>query len=273
LIAAGLAALPAVAAAAEGVSSVQAPPESACQAAPIGEGRVARIIDGRDFVLDDGLAVRLAAIEVPLTVRPGETGPRAHAAAAARAALAALIAGQHVTLRGTGTTHDRYGRTVAQVYVTRNGTPRSVGEELVATGYAEVGVHTGSRDCADEWLAQERRARTGKLGLWAQPYYVVLPAAHGAQLLARQGWFAIAQGKVVSVRRSGGTIYVNFGRRWSETLTVTILKRRERMFRAAHLPPESLEGRRIRVRGFIEDHHGPSIAADSPGQIELATVN
>jgi len=30
---------------------------------------------------------------------------------------------------------------------------------------------------------------------------------------------------VLSVRESGGTIYMNFGRRWSQALTVTILKR------------------------------------------------
>jgi hypothetical protein len=32
---------------------------------------------------------------------------------------------------------------------------------------------------------------------------------------------------VLSVRESGATIYVNFGRRWTEDFTVTILKRNE----------------------------------------------
>ena len=35
---------------------------------------------------------------------------------------------------------------------------------------------------------------------------------------------------MLSVRESGGTIYVNFGRRWTEDFTVTVAKRNERTF-------------------------------------------
>jgi hypothetical protein len=75
----------------------------------------------------------------------------------------------------------------------------------------------------------------------------------------------------VSVRESGGTIYVNFGRRWSEALTVTILKRHERTFAAAGIEPKSLEGRMVRVRGYVDVRNGPVIEATQPQQIEIAT--
>ena len=75
---------------------------------------------------------------------------------------------------------------------------------------------------------------------------------------------------MLSVRESGGTIYVNFGRRWSEDFTVTIAKRNERAFTAAGLEPKSLAGRRIRVRGWIEERGGPWIEATRPEQIEVA---
>ncbi len=61
-------------------------------------GSVSRVIDGRDFVLDDGREVHLAAVEVPLLPVAGDT----HAApggAAAKAALAALMSGAQVVLR------------------------------------------------------------------------------------------------------------------------------------------------------------------------------
>jgi hypothetical protein len=75
---------------------------------------------------------------------------------------------------------------------------------------------------------------------------------------------------VVTVRESGGVIYVNFGRRWSESLTVTIAKRNERAFAAAGVPPASLANRRVRVRGWMEERNGPRIEAFRPEQIEIA---
>ena len=89
------------------------------------------------------------------------------------------------------------------------------------------------------------------------------------RLGAETGHFALVEGKVLSVRESGATIYVNFGRRWTRDFTVTILKRQQRTFTAAGLEPKRLEGRRIRVRGFLETRGGPILAADAPEQIEV----
>jgi hypothetical protein len=83
------------------------------------------------------------------------------------------------------------------------------------------------------------------------------------------GHFALVEGKVLSVRESGATIYVNFGRRWMRDFTVTILRRQQRAFAAAGLEPKQLEGRRIRVRGWIEQRGGPIIQAETPEQIEF----
>ncbi|MGD0438882.1 MAG: hypothetical protein ABSB86_20655 [Bryobacteraceae bacterium] len=97
----------------------------------------------------------------------------------------------------------------------------------------------------------------------------MLNADNPADVLAEQGHFALVEGKVVSVRESGATIYVNFGRRWSRDFTVTILKRNARNFTAAGLEPKTLSGRRVRVRGWIEERGGPWIEAARPEQIEL----
>ncbi len=61
---------------------------------------------------------------------------------------------------------------------------------------------------------------------------------------------------------------MNFGRRWSEDFTVTILKRNERSFKAAGLDLKGLAGRRVRVRGWIEAARRPWIEAAHPEQIE-----
>jgi endonuclease YncB( thermonuclease family) len=262
---AGVMTLPAASARAESAAA------TACRFEAAGTGKVRAIIDGRSFALDDGREIRLAAIEVPFPPRSGESGTEA--GDSARAALASILADQMVELRQSVATPDRYGRMLAFVYVTREGARRSAVHEMLGRGFARVSAHVGDRACADELLAQERAARQAKLGLWSEPYYVILGAESTAELAAERGHFTVVEGKVSSVRESGGTIYVNFGRRWSQALTVTILKRHERTFAAAGMEPKKLENRRVRVRGWLEERNGPRIEAAHPEQIEIAERN
>src|SRR5262249_25978120 len=90
---------------------------------------------------------------------------------------------------------------------------------------------------------------------------------------AERGGFAGAEGNVLSVRESAGTIYMNFGRRWSQALTVTISKRDERVFAAAGVEPKKLENRRVRVRGWVEERNGPRIEVTRPEQLQTAERN
>jgi endonuclease YncB( thermonuclease family) len=246
---------------------------TACRFEAAGTAKVRAITDGRSFILEDGREVRLAGIEVPLPPAPGESGPKAEAGLAARAALESILADRMVELYQNGTVGDRYGRNLALVSVAGDGARRSVAHEMLARGFARVSARVGDRACAEELLAQERAARAAKLGLWSGPYYVVLPADNAAELATERGRFTVVEGKVWSVRESGGTIYINFGRRWTQALTVTISKRDESTFAAAGVEPKKLEARRVRVRGWIEERNGPRIEATRPEQIELAERN
>ncbi len=244
-------------------------PAFACGGETIARGSASRVIDGRTFVLDDGREVRLAAIEVPPLPLPEESGA-APGGVAARDALVSVLTGAEVVLRRAEPQKaDRYGRVVAYAVAARDGAERLVQADLIAVGAARVAARVGNRACAAELLSRENAARRAKLGLWASPYYDLLNAENPAAILAEQGLFALVEGKVVSVRESGATIYVNFGRRWTEDFTITILKRNERTFAAAGLEPQKLAGRRVRVRGWIEERGGPWIEAARPEQIEL----
>ena len=136
-----------------------------------------------------------------------------------------------------------------------------------------MGGEIGDPACRAELLSQERVARTAKIGLWGDPQYAIIQAGNLAGLLAGRGRFAVVEGKVLSVRESGGTIYVNFGRRWSQALTVTISKGQERILTGAGREPRALENRRVRVRGWIEVRTGPRIEASRPEQIEFVEAN
>ena len=247
---------------------------AAQQAAPVpcggvefAHGTVGRVVDGSTFVLDDGREVRLAAIDVPPldTPTPGGVG--------AKATLDALVGGDQIVLRKAEFPADRYGRLSAYGYAVRDGEEIFAQGEMIAAGFARVGDRIGNRSCAADLLEREKAARNGKLGLWADSYYHLLDAENPAEVLAQQGRFALVEGRVISVRESGATIYVNFGRRWSEGFAVTVPKRNERNFNAAGVNLPALEGRRVRVRGWIETRGaagGPEITVEHPEQIELA---
>ena len=140
---------------------------------------------------------------------------------------------------------------------------------MLEQGQARVSARIGDKACADLLLSAERAARAGKRGLWANPNFAPLQSENITRIAAARGQFALVEGKVLSVRESGATIYLNFGRRWTHDFTVIILKRHRREFAAAGIDPKRLEGHPIRVRGWVEERNGPVIEALAPEQIEL----
>jgi endonuclease YncB( thermonuclease family) len=226
--------------------------QESCKLATIGTAKVAAVRDGRTLLLADGHELRLAGIEVSDD---------------SRAALQDLVAGRSLRLEWLGPEHDRYGRLVAFAFA--GDARESLQQTMLEQGRARGAMRMGGKACADALLRAESAARAARRGLWADPNFAPLSAENLSRLQAIRGQFALVEGKVLSVRESGATIYVNFGRRWSRDFTVIILKRQQRTFVAAGVEPKNLEGRRIRVRGWIEQRGGPIIAAEAPEQIEL----
>ena len=234
----------------------------ACKLETVGPGVVTGMVDARTLLLDGGREARLAGIEIGAAGAqndPNEVLPS--------------IVGRNAILRRIGPEQDRYGRLLVHLFVSDAGTERWIQADLLERGQARVAPRVGDRACARELLAREGRARDAKLGVWAEPVYGIMRADEPAAVAAVRGRFAIGEGKVLSVRETGNTIFVNFGRRWTEDFVVTIAKRNERGFTAAGLAPPRLQGRRVRVRGIVEQRGGPWIEATHPEQIEVLERN
>lgn len=224
-----------------------------CPGPALGTFETTAVTDARSFTLKDGREILLAGIEMP----SGDT-----------VTLEQLLAGGKVVLRQADVAGDRYGRIPAHVYVAHEGKELWVQQELLAAGLAQVGNRSGS--CAPAMRAAEAPARRNRVGIWTNSAYGIMASDDLSGLAARQGRFTVAEGKVLSVRESAGTIYINFGRVWSRNLTVTILRRNKAAFEAAGIDPKKLEGARIRVRGWVEMRNGPRIDAARPEQVEVA---
>jgi endonuclease YncB( thermonuclease family) len=224
-----------------------------CKLTPIGTATVAAIRDGRTLSLADGRTLRLAELEVTEQ---------------SRAALQRLAAGKTLRLEKLGAGQDRYGRLVAFAFA--GDSKESLQQALLTAGAARVGPRVGDPGCAGILLKAEGTARADRRGIWADPRFLPINAGDIARLRAETGRFALVAGKVLSVNPSGGTIYLNFGRRWTRDFSVIILRRLRPRFVAAGIDPLQLKGRTMRVRGFIEMRRGPVIEAEAPEQIEFA---
>jgi endonuclease YncB( thermonuclease family) len=237
-----------------------------CDGRNAGPAVAVRVIDGRSFALADGRDVRLAGIETVLPVAGDEDEARVAAALAAKAALETLVLSREIEVSVIDAGSDRYGRLMAYVFARPPSGEVLVQRELVAAGHALVSPVPAS-PCRRSLQSTEREARTRGLGLWGVPYSVVKQAADPTDILGDQGRFALVQGKVVSVRESASVTYINFGQRWSNQFTATLLKRNEGAFAAG--APKALAGRMVEVRGWIEERGGPAVEVTRPEQIEI----
>nr|WP_315783487.1 MULTISPECIES: thermonuclease family protein [unclassified Bradyrhizobium] len=231
-----------------------------CMFAELGEGHVSEIIDARSFRLDDGREVRLAGLEAP----PDEQ----HAAAID--ALRVLLRGRDVVLRGEDDTPDRYGRQRAFAFVA--GADQPVQSELLRQGAVLRGIDLPDRDCALSLGAAEAEARSAGRGLW-KIGTVIKNTESPDDILSRLGQFTVVEGKVLSVRQTGTTTYLNFARSWTRGFAVTIPKRMMAVLEGAGIDVKSLANRQIRVRGWIEAHAGPRLELTQIAQIEILSGN
>ena len=248
------------------VAAVRPLVAAGCFYPPQGEGRVTAVIDARSFRLEDGREIRLAGIEQASSDKDREASGQDKTASA----LAAIVAGREVTLRGEDDAPDRYGRQSAFVFVGPSATP--VQAQLLAQGEALASGGVTDKDCVSVLAAAEAAARQSRQGIWSEPSAIKNAESPG-DILAGIGRFAVVEGKVLSVRQAGATTYLNFGRNWTRDFAVTISRRMLPGFEAAGMTVKSLENRRIRVRGWVEARGGPRIEALHAGQIEVLGGN
>jgi micrococcal nuclease len=226
-------------------------------------GVVASIVDGDSFMLDNGLEVRLAQIEAP-RVRPGDTwGPQA------TATLERMVKGKRVELRYGGLRRDRRGRAIAQVFV-----PQGIGREpvwvqteLLRAGIARVHTYADNRAAIGELWGAEREARRAGRGVWSAPAYQVRFATPAA-LQGGIGTFQLAEGKVESASQRGTVILLNFGTDNKTDVTAVIPERAFSLWPRGAQDLLALQGRSIRVRGYVRNSNGPAMWLDHPEQIE-----
>jgi endonuclease YncB( thermonuclease family) len=224
---------------------------------------VVEVVDGDTVLLDDGWQVRLVGIQAPKLPLGRKNFQKWPLADESKKALEALVMGQSVVLAYGGQRVDRHGRRLAHLFLDDGSW---VQEIMLSKGMARVYSFPDNRAIVAEMLLAEGRARQDGAGIWGNSWYAV----RTADALSRDiGSFQVIEGRVVAAADVRGTVYLNFGTDWRSDFTVKISKRHRKSFSIGEVDLMALEGRRVRVRGWLDDYNGPMIEATHPEQIEI----
>lgn len=207
----------------------------------------------------DPVTVRLAGIEFP---RPGAPGH----GLAMRALDTILDEAGPVSIAEATTQTDRYGNLLADIDI--NGA--SLSETLVRRGYALAYSWPETRASAARLLPAEAEARDEDSGLWGAG--VVAVRSPDPNILALYlETVQVVEGRIISVGETRERTYLNFGFDYRTDFTVSIAQADIGAFTEAGIDLPSLEGRIVRVRGWIQAINGPSMSLDHPERMEILT--
>jgi micrococcal nuclease len=162
---------------------------------------------------------------------------------------------------GAARGEDRWGRAV----VTLVDGERSLAATLLASGEALV-----SPDASGEGLALllrlEAEAREAGRGLWRLRRFRVQDAQ---AVRGDTGELVLVEGEVHAVGWAADRLYLNFAENFRTDFTARLGRADVRALARSGLDPEALQGRRVRLRGWLRYAGGPLIDIQGPAQIEV----
>ncbi len=243
---------------AQATDSAQLPPQ---KLQIVGQGVVSEILKPDLIRLDTGVIYVLDNMRVP-TLYTDQ----------ALAWLDKNLLNQAVTLYASpdlgDAARDRMGNTFAHAVI--DGAPaRWVQGDMIANGLAWADSTATNRSLITELLAIEDKARAGKQGFWASPG--MAPRA-AAQIGNQRDEFMVVTGTATRVTDKKSVVYANYGEDWKTDFTLRLTKPNRKNFPPA-FSMQDLEGKPIRVRGWVMETNGPMIELTHFEQIEFLTDN
>ncbi len=201
----------------------------------VGQSRwvtVASVFDGDTFRTNAGEKVRLLGINCPEVAHDRQAAQPFGNEAKRR--LVSLIAGKTVRLLLDADKKDKYGRTLAHVYLSNGAW---INENLLSEGLAYVYTFMPNHRGTEQLLKAERLARNNMAGIWKNEAFRILDSR---ELTPRFiGQFRLVRGTVKSVQPWRFNM---------EQLSISVPRKHRQWFTPAQLPQV---GDKVIVRGTV----------------------
>ncbi|GJL94821.1 MAG: hypothetical protein DHS20C05_12260 [Hyphococcus sp.] len=234
-----------------------------CSLAPFGAAAQKLVkpiaISGRGYTVGDETFI-LSDIIAP-SLYGWADKPEPYAEQATRILQSFLYGGAPIVTDESPNT--RWGERV--VIAHRVGGKKTLQEELVASGATRVCPVSNDNEFIERLLTTEETARRAMRGLWEFPAYRPHKALEAEKAI---GAFNLVEGVVKKAVSTRKRFYLNFGDDYKTDFTVTASASFYKRWAKAGYDLAQYEGRKIRVRGFVDMINGPMIELNHPRQIE-----
>ncbi len=206
-------------------------------------GQVKYVIDGDTIVLASGEKIRLIGINAPETAHKNKSHTESSSAEpygnAARSYLKTrLPAGSEISLQLGKDKSDRYGRTLAHIFL-QNG--ENIQAELLARGLASSITIPPNDSLTNCYLEIEQQARCHLQGIWSQNHAIL----DSQQLSASDKGFHLIKGKVTRIDSNRHGIWVHL----EGNVTLGIRPDNQALFDQDKL--QQLKNKTVLVRGWL----------------------
>jgi len=236
--------------------------EGSCQLEPGGESTVLAIGGPQTLHLADGRMIHLAEILTSTNAEGASFAP----SSSATAYLRSNVLGRKVEVRFGGNRHDRYGATIAHIFVAGE-RPVWLQESLVSAGLAQAFPQPDNYACSQQLASMEERARDENRGYWGLALFKVLLARDTRSILNHIQTYQTIEGEVTFVTHAGGRTIFHFAEDGKSSFSAIVEPAAQK--RLTELSLDDWRGRKVRIRGWIERKKGPTITIIQPEQIEL----
>jgi len=234
---------------------------------------VAQVSGATSLKLESGETIVLAGIMAPVAgpVADETWPPRI----TSRAGLDRLVTGKTVTIAKDGRRTDRYGNIVAHLFTSGDGNSEQtwVEGELIAGGLARAAVLEAGDPCLDDMLTLESAARSDKRGHWATGIFGDRDAGDLYALRRLHDTFQSVTGTldhIDSTHPTPALVLKGETSKSDEGFNVELAPNGQKGKRPrSSATYESLIGKRLRVRGWIEGRAHAYLVVADPRLIEI----
>lgn len=243
---------------------------ASCNLTDGGNDTIVEVIDGDTVILSSGKQVRMVGTQAPKLALNRKNFVDWPLADTAKTALENIALGQQVQLKYGGLKIDRHRRILAHLFIKNDdGQDIWLQEYMLQQGLTRTYSFKDNRSCVAELLIAEKSARTAQKNIWNLQYYDIIAATNLKTLAKKLGTYQLVEGILLKFEHKYGQLYFNFGDNYRTDFTISVAKMNRMAFAQSNVDFNALIGKKIRVRGWLEQRGGPMIEATHPEQLEF----
>lgn len=224
---------------------------------------VDKVIDPQTILLTDGKIIRLENIYFPdySAYQPGELS------SITLKVLNDILPNKKIQIytipsRIRKSPENRMGHIQGQIYVA--GDDVWIQQLLVSLGLAISYPDEYSSEYMTGLLTGEQQARQESLGLWSNENRYKIQKAKELNTLSQSDadkygltqQYHLVEGTITSSTLKKNIVYLNFGENWRSDFTVLLNSDIRKKLEKRGINPQNLQGRKMRIRGWIDWYNG-----------------